>query len=107
MAAGAKVVLGGEGGGSGRKVSDGAGGSGAEAEGEETVVWPDEEHEEEYDEDEPAFSGGAFTGSAGWTAADEKWAAEQPEEAGEREDYESLMRYLQQRKEPRAPSGGS
>ena len=66
---------------------------------DEGAAWPEEEEEEDYDE--PAFSGGAFTGAAGYTVNDEKWAAEHPNQAEEKEDYESLMRYLQKRREGR------
>ena len=36
---------------------------------------------------------------------DEKWAAEHPNQAEEKEDYESLMRYLQKRREGRGGAG--
>jgi hypothetical protein len=66
-----------------------------------------EEDEDDDDEEEAAFSGGAFTGAAGYTANDEKWAADNPDPAHDKEEYDSLMRALQKRKEAdgAGPSG--
>ena len=39
-------------------------------------------------------SGGVLAGRVGYSAEDEQWAKENPDEAQDREEYESLMRSL-------------
>lgn len=107
-AAGASVLLDGQ--------SDGGGRGGR---GGDDPAWrrrgagsddDDGEDDDGFDEDglNPLGSGGALAGRVGYSAEDEKWARENPDEAEDREEYESLMRYLgKQRKEAGGGGGGA
>ena len=88
----------------GRKVRFEAGTRGVTMEGdddddddeEEVEMYVGGESDDEDDEEDDLFDGGAYTGRAGFTYADEKWAQENPQE--DREELASLKRYLDARK---------
>ena len=90
QAAGAKVVL--DGGRAHAAGSGGGGGGGEEDEGEGELEIEGEEEDE--DDDRPVHAR-----RAGYTAADEQYAREMPSEGAEREEYASLMRFLEAKKE--------
>ena len=87
--AGASVMLDGT-----RNRDDGAAGGGRDS---------DDDEEEDEDDDEPERRGRMGASRAGYSRADEQWAAEQPNEASDKAEYEGLMRYLAKRKEQPAP----
>ena len=100
-AAGAKVVM--EGPRPPRSGRPGGGGGGSGGSGGDSS---DDDREEDGDDDDPydneVGSGGVLAGMMGYNAEDEAWARDHPDEAQDKEEFESLMRSL---KKPSAGAG--